>query len=146
MKKFLRRFLFSVLPLAYMALIWFLSSRPSDAVFNTGLPYDRTIKESLHLVEFGILYVMWVLFFNVRGSFSVRLNNLAAFLAIFYGLADEAHQFFVPSRSASLIDLLKDAIGVAVGWYLIHRACFQPARISPGLFLWIREKLSVLAD
>jgi VanZ family protein len=51
----------------------------------------------------------------------------ALLVAVFYGLSDEAHQYFVPGRDCDLRDVAADAFGagVAVGaiwaWGIIRR-------------------------
>lgn len=121
-------------PVAYMGFIWFLSSRPSDAVVRLGT-YDSLIKESLHLVEFAILYVLFVLAFLTFGPLNRRRNCVAVVLAIAYGCLDELHQYFVPSRSADFIDIIKDVIGVCVAWYIVHRTYFLNDTSKIGRFL-----------
>jgi VanZ family protein len=118
--KKLLKFLALAAPLAYMALIWVLSSKPSDAVVDFGYAYDDFLKESLHLVEFAILFALLIIAFWALGKTSHRLQKLAAVIAIFYGLLDEIHQYFVPFRSATLIDFLKDTIGVLVVFYILR--------------------------
>lgn len=49
-------------------------------------------------------------------------------MAITYAFVDEVHQFFVALRSATLIDLAKDAAGVMASWWILHRAYFNRAR------------------
>ncbi|GLB59030.1 VanZ family protein [Cytobacillus sp. NCCP-133] len=115
-----------ILPFLYMGLIWTLSGLPHNAVVE--LPdsaVDRFIKESLHLVEFGILYVLLVLAALTAGKLSPAANILLAVFACFYGIVDEIHQSFVPYRSATLIDAVKDMTGVLLCWYLISRALFH---------------------
>jgi VanZ family protein len=111
-----------LLPFLYMVVIWILSSLPSNAVVE--LPdssLDRMIKESLHLVEFAILYVLFVAALLTTGKFSKRLSILCAVAASLYGLLDEFHQSFVPYRSATVIDLVKDVTGVLVAFYFVQR-------------------------
>lgn len=121
-------------PLAYMAFIWYLSSRPSDAVVRFGR-YDGAIKESLHLIEFAILYGLYILALLTYGPLTRRRSRFAALCAIAYGVIDECHQYFVPSRSAEVIDIVKDSIGVCVVWAVVHRACFRNEDSVPGRFL-----------
>ncbi|MCM3090785.1 MULTISPECIES: VanZ family protein [unclassified Cytobacillus] len=119
------KWILRVLPLLYMALIWVLSSMPADAVVELpDLAVDRFIKESMHLIEFGILYVLLVLAALTAGKLTPGVNILLALFACFYGIIDEIHQSFVPFRSATLIDAVKDMTGVAVCWYFISRALF----------------------
>ncbi|WP_042354337.1 VanZ family protein [Bacillus rubiinfantis] len=116
-----------VLPLFYMAAIWIQSSLPADhfvALPDSAL--DHTIKESLHLVEFAILYVLLVLaLLTRRRTFTPGWNFACALFAAFYGISDEIHQSFYPYRSASLFDLVKDFVGIAVCFYCIRGALFQ---------------------
>ncbi|MFE8701827.1 VanZ family protein [Cytobacillus sp. FJAT-54145] len=124
--KILKKWIFTALPFAYMILIWTLSSLPHNAVVE--LPdsaVDRFIKESLHLVEFGILYLLFVFLFLNRGTFNEKISMICAIVAGLYGVVDEIHQSFVPYRSASIIDVIKDVIGVVVAYIIIKRSYFQ---------------------
>jgi VanZ family protein len=122
------KWIFRLLPLLYMAAIWIQSSLPSDHFVE--LPdsqLDHTIKESLHLIEFAILYVLLVLaLLTWRGrNFSSGWNLACALFAAFYGISDEIHQSFYPYRSASLFDLVKDFTGILVCYYFISGALFR---------------------
>ncbi|MFZ5825028.1 MAG: VanZ family protein [Bacillota bacterium] len=107
-----------LLPLGYMGLIWYLSGHPSDAVIDTGLAWDRQLKEALHLVQFGVLYVLLLLAWGTGQPVTAKARLGLALVAAAYGLVDEVHQYFVPTRSFALIDLAKDWIGVGAAWYL----------------------------
>ncbi|MED4202939.1 VanZ family protein [Neobacillus mesonae] len=126
-----------VLPFLYIAAVWIQSSLPSDHFVE--LPdsaLDHTIKESLHLIEFAILYVLLVLAFLTRQrAFTTGLNLACALFAGLYGISDEIHQSFYPYRSASLFDLVKDFTGIAVSYYFIRGALFSGkfARLGKGL-------------
>ena len=56
------------------------------------------------------------------------LAALAVLLATLYGVTDEAHQWFVPGRTAEVTDLVADALGAAVaagvicGWSIVRRS------------------------
>lgn len=121
----MKKFLWG-LPLAYMALIWTLSSFPADEfVALPDLSLDRIIKESLHLVEFGILYLLFALALFGNGQLTKKTSLLFAIIACLYGALDEIHQSFVPYRSATWIDLVKDVIGVTVAYYGVNRYYFS---------------------
>lgn len=115
------------LPFAYMAAIWIMSSLPSDQFVK--LPdsqIDHTIKESLHLIEFAILYVLLVLAMLTRHqAFTPTLNIACALIAALYGISDEIHQSFYAYRSASWFDLVKDFTGISVCFYFIRGALFK---------------------
>jgi VanZ family protein len=40
---------------------------------------------------------------------------LPAVFTILFGISDEFHQMFVPSRDASVLDILADSVGAAAG-------------------------------
>jgi VanZ family protein len=124
--KLIFKFSLTAAPFLYMMLIWILSSNPDDAVIrfpdNT---LDRFIKESLHLIEFAILYGLFVLALLVNGLLRYSLNITAALIAIFYGFVDEIHQSFIPYRSATMIDAVKDLIGVTVLFWILNRTYFR---------------------
>lgn len=112
-----KRYLIWLLPFAYMVLIWILSSMPANAVVE--LPdskLDRFWKESMHLIEFAILYLFFVIALAVSGKLSLRTSLLFAIISALYGVVDEIHQSFYPYRSATLIDVIKDWIGVLAVW------------------------------
>lgn len=120
----MKKLVFTLLPILYMILIWVLSSNPADAIVNTPFSFDSLLKESLHLIEFAILYWLIALACMVNGKWTERASMIAASIAILYGLTDEIHQSFVPARSATVIDFVKDTIGVGVS-YLIARKLFS---------------------
>ncbi|MHB9094978.1 MAG: VanZ family protein [Eubacteriales bacterium] len=135
------RHIIRILPLAYMGLVWFLSSYPSDAVINTGLSFDVALKESMHLIEFSILYLLSVLALLSLGKLNQKSNFFLALFSVFYGLLDEFHQYFVPSRSCTIIDFLKDVTGVMVAWYIVRRAYTVPNSKVKLLFEWFETKV-----
>jgi hypothetical protein len=130
------KWIFRILPIMWMAAIWIMSSMPSNAIVELpALSVDRFIKESLHLVEFAIVYLLLVGAFLTTGRFTPAVSLVLALIAGFYGIVDEIHQSFVPYRSATIIDVVKDWIGVCVSWYLVRGAYFQKR------FVWIGKLL-----
>lgn len=118
-----------ILPVAYMAAVWLMSSLPANALVELPvLSVDRFIKESLHLVEFGILYFLLVAALLTTDKFTPAASLICALVAAMYGVIDEIHQSFVPYRSAALIDVVKDWIGVGVSWSIVRSAFFKKNR------------------
>lgn len=124
------KWLLRVLPFLYMALVWKLSSMPADAVVELrNSQWDGWIKESMHLVEFAILYVLFVFALLTMRGLTPKLNLVCVLIASLYGLSDEIHQSFVPERSATLIDLVKDVIGVLAASWIVSNA-YQKKRFQ----------------
>lgn len=115
-----------LLPFAYMAAIWIMSGLPHNAIIE--LPdqgVDRFLKESLHLVEFGFLYLLLVGAVLTTGKFTPKVNYALMAIAALYGILDEVHQSFVPYRSASWIDIAKDLFGILAAAHFIHHGYFN---------------------
>jgi VanZ family protein len=130
-----------ILPLLYMVAIFIMSSMSSDAIVelpDSGL--DNFIKESLHLVEFGILYMLLALATLTFKSLTFKINLILMIIASLYGLSDEIHQSFIPERSATVIDLVKDVIGVLVASWILYGAYIGKRFEKLGKALHLIEK------
>ena len=133
------RVVLTLLPFIYMIAIWVMSSLPDDVILD--LPssgVDRFIKEALHLVEFAILYMLFVAALAANHKLTKNVSLVAAIVACLFGIVDEIHQSFVPYRSATLIDVVKDIIGVLAAYFHVRFHYFHRKR---G-FLTIIEKIT----
>jgi VanZ family protein len=96
--------------IAWAALIFALSSI-SD--LGTGLGgWDLALRKAAHVAEFAILGAL--LARALLGA-SRWWSWLAWLAGAAYAATDELHQHFVPGRQASALDIVIDAVGVAVG-------------------------------
>jgi VanZ family protein len=97
---------------AWAALIFTLSAIPS---LSSGLgTWDLVLRKAAHFTEFAVL---GLLLLRALG----RPLPAVAF-GIAYAASDELHQHFVAGRSANVLDVLIDAVGVAAGIVLLQRA------------------------
>jgi VanZ family protein len=97
--------------LVWAAVIFTLSSIPS---LSTGLgTWDTVLRKGAHMAEFMILGALLV---HAVGS-----EAWAFAIGTAYAATDEVHQLFVRGRHGSVVDVLVDAIGVAIGVYAAHR-------------------------
>ncbi|WP_110928341.1 VanZ family protein [Bacillus massiliglaciei] len=123
------RIIISLLPILYMGAVWTMSSMPDDVIMD--LPssaWDRFIKEALHLVEFAILYILFAAALAANQKLTAKSSLYAAIIAGLYGITDEIHQSFVPYRSATLIDAVKDNIGVLAAYFHVRYHYFKHQR------------------
>lgn len=105
-----------LLIISYMSFIFYLSSLPSPPQPIEGYEKEAPIVE--HIIEFSLLG-----FLLVPGFKNLRVRKflfLAIVVGIFYGITDEAHQFFVPGRYSTFLDVLADSVGVFLGTYLAY--------------------------
>jgi VanZ family protein len=107
--------------IAYMLLIWALSSIPIQVDFSRVPLRDKGV----HFVEYGALSVLLTHALRMTApKRSVILVWAAAALStVLWGAIDEIHQAFVPGRFSDAGDLIADACGAAVGaaLYLVYR-------------------------
>jgi VanZ family protein len=97
----------------YALLIFLFSSRPVPA----GIPEMFLLDKLLHIIEYAVLGLLLIRSFeNSRFPQSLEARSiLSVLIAAAYGLSDEIHQQFVPSREASIYDLLADTMGAFLG-------------------------------
>ncbi|WP_420720461.1 VanZ family protein [Rossellomorea vietnamensis] len=111
-----------------MTLIWYQSSHFNpEIIYYSGLTLAPRIillagliLESLHLIEFGILYVLITSFQLSFGNLNHRKEITAIILSFLYSVTDELHQLFVPFRTFSVGDLIKNLIGILIMWWLFR--------------------------
>jgi VanZ family protein len=106
-----------------MGFIFFLSSQPTIPGPILFAGQDKVVHIFLYCV-LGLLLR--------RGSSRNRWSNLQGIIFSFligvgYGTVDEWHQSFVPPRSAELVEVIWDALGILAGAVLLPLAGFRAA-------------------
>jgi len=109
-----RKFLIYWLPVVlYCTAIFIQSSYPSVARLPD-LPFGD---KYLHVAGYALLGIRF--FRAIRSSHGGNRISLVILLSISaataYGISDEIHQYFVPSRSADVMDALADMVGSGMG-------------------------------
>lgn len=116
-----KRFIFSfIVLLVYMALIFWVSSLPNEQLIPEA-KYGLTISQSVkHLGEFGILGILMA---SVALQVSERFSSIfvSSVFSVSYGVLDEIHQAFVPTRYCTVNDMWVNSIGALLGitFYII---------------------------
>jgi VanZ family protein len=109
----LRHVLIYWLPiLVYLLIIFIQSSYPS-----IDTPKGSHLDKLLHLAAYAVLGFLFARAYGAahwRGNV-VMIIVLGIVSASFYGILDELHQFFVPSRRADLLDVGADILGSIIG-------------------------------
>lgn len=104
-------------PLAWMGLIFFLSSRQRVSVSEEYILNFMFFK-TLHLIEYFVLYILLA-----RASLGTwkptrRALLTAVAIAALYAVSDEIHQTFVPTRQGAIRDVGIDSISILFGYFL----------------------------
>jgi len=137
---------FSALSAAYIAAIFLFADSPmvSDvAPFN---PYSL-----LHIPLYGILALLLILSFSPQRKRFINPTNsisptnptnsrnliISGIIALVVAIADEIHQAYLPSRNASVIDVLLDLAGIICCILLIRR--FQSQSVISKVKHFLRE-------
>jgi len=113
-----------ILTFIWMGLIFMASSMQ----FEPGPPLFPGDDKVIHFIEYGILSS---LFYNAltRSINKINIQNLvfplAVLFSVLYGITDEIHQLFVPTRSFSVYDMLADLLGSFVFCYIIHSYIYK---------------------
>jgi VanZ family protein len=107
----------------YAILIFILSSIPGNQL----RPYKILSQDKLfHFLEyFGFGILLLFSFWNANQTiFHQHYHRWALLVGVIYGLTDEFHQFFVPGRSASIIDWIYDSLGILLA-IIVFRVILQ---------------------
>jgi VanZ family protein len=99
---------------AYMIIIFALSSLPQEHVLLE-FPIFPTVSSVIkHMVEYFILSLLLSLWLMNRGrgvSSPFSIFILAVLIASAYGITDELHQAFVPTRFCDVWDVASNFFG-----------------------------------
>ena len=104
-------------PVLWAAGIFYLSSIPG---LQSGTEFDFILRKGAHMTEYFVLTALLHRAFNgsfALGSVARRLWPAAA--AVAYAATDELHQLFVADRHGSMLDVLIDAAGVAIFYFVL---------------------------
>lgn len=106
MKKPLNRgIIFALLSVSWMAAIFWQSSK-------TGLPGNEFTAVIGHLAEYAVLaYLYYRTIARSDRGFQTHAALAAILLAVTYGVSDEWHQSWVPTRQADIWDVATDMVG-----------------------------------
>jgi VanZ family protein len=112
------------LVVAYCAGLFWLSSNPSPEEVPDLFPGQDKVVHAVLYAGLAAVVSFWLR--RPGGTPSgVVLFWLPIAFACLYGISDEVHQAFVPTRSADIWDWVADTVGAAL---------YQVA------FLWVRQK------
>ena len=116
----------------YCGLIFYLSSLQASEIPAPSL-FQFIGDKNIHAIEYAILAVLcYRAFRRAAGPWAARYALvLSVIAAVAYGLTDEIHQVFVPTRDPSFLDLWADLIGASIGAGLVHASSRFSLRSTP---------------
>jgi len=93
--------------------IFIASSMPAVQTPSLGIDWQDKVFHAVAFFAYGLCLQFAVLGISVHMK-SVKVCVLVLIIGIAYGISDEIHQSFVPSRMAEVADAVADAVGVAL--------------------------------
>lgn len=101
--------------LLWASVIFYMSSQDAIGVSDSRT-VDIFVHKLAHIIEYAILYITFYI------AFAHRIKNAAATGILFtmlYGISDEIHQSYNPTRSPRYYDVLIDTLGGCAGYIVI---------------------------
>jgi len=100
----------------WMALIFYLSGRTGSELQSL-FPFIDNFNPG-HILAY---FVLGPLFYLALQKYDHnRPFWKALLLCFFYGITDEIHQYFVPTRCPDIFDLIRDLFGAGVGLAIVY--------------------------
>ena len=125
-----------LLPLAYMAGLFMLSSVPGDETETAAGALLEWItpkwQNLLHIPAYAALTLCWIWALSPTALSRISLLVIATLLTLLWAVLDEAHQANVPGRYGSFTDVLLDLTGALLAVACAWKTDFARARTAPG--------------
>lgn len=82
------------------------------------------VRKAAHMSEYAVLFIMiyapLILVYNNKH----KNQMLASFsLCVLYAISDEIHQYFVPGRTSTPVDVIIDSVGTILGLFFVCFLC-----------------------
>ncbi|MCG0314156.1 MAG: VanZ family protein [Calditerricola sp.] len=102
----------------WMTVIFILSSRTSQDL-QSWFPFFSSFNWGHFVAYFILAWTYYYALWPKRQTWNIK--RWAVVLAIAYGVTDEIHQYFVPTRHPDVMDLLVDLCGALAAMWLAGR-------------------------
>jgi preprotein translocase subunit SecE len=114
-------------PTAGLMFIIFMLSTRTRLLVSDVFAVQFLFFKTLHVLEYALLYVLaYRSLKNTSGETAWKNRYNAFLIAFFYGVSDEIHQVFVPTREGTVRDIFIDSIGITFAcifiWKLLPKA------------------------
>jgi VanZ family protein len=115
------RYLRMIPLILWCALIFYMSSQDAVSVAESR-SLDIFIHKLAHLFEYAVLYLLFMFAIDPSLRRNQRYAIYGVIFTALYGLSDEVHQSFNPTRSPQAYDVLVDALGGLIGFAILRLA------------------------
>ena len=103
---------------------------------------EYPVRKAAHMTEYAILGLLSFAFY--RGILKKEKRQfLAALLtAAVYAATDEFHQYFIPGRSAEVMDVCIDTLGASIGLAILFFYLKSSAKTLPKIKAYFTIKIT----
>ena len=110
-----------ILAISFSLIIAYMSSIPGRSLPGHGSLSSKIIFNLAHIPEYVLFTILWLKAFK-REFFSMRsfVNVLLLLGLCLFAALDEVHQAFVPGRTASMMDIGLDLLGIFLGFCIFR--------------------------
>ena len=111
-----------ILTICYICSIFYISSLPDSSLTMGDSTLEKNLWNLAHIPLYGVLAIFLYLTFRKRKKINnsfLKLNWIVFIIALFIASLDELNQSHVPGRSASLLDIFFDSIGIITALWII---------------------------
>ena len=148
----IRKRIFIILTIAWMIIIFLMSSQPAPDSTETSLAVghavctlfvpgyskmstddqlqlakkiDHPVRKTAHATEYAILAAISGMYDNMV---RIKHNLISLGFTTAYAVSDEIHQYFVPGRACMMTDVMIDLSGALVGLILVSLVKKRPCK------------------
>ncbi len=97
-------------------LIIYASSIPDFTVPAISARADQVLSNLAHIPAYALITFLWLNSFTAPKRSAVLALVIISAMVMF-AISDELHQSMVPGRTASILDICLDLIGVIIGYF-----------------------------
>jgi hypothetical protein len=107
-------------PIIWMALI-FIASSQHKVGMGGNYWVSFTIFKTLHMIIYGSLYTFWRLALHSHP----HAEEISILISFVYGITDEIHQLYVPTRGGTFRDVVINLIGIIIFYAYLSEFIIQ---------------------
>lgn len=111
-----------------MAFIFAVSTKPMPE----GAPLFWQADKLFHFIAYFVMGVLWVRAIKAARPSTTAGEGIAisAIISFLFGIFMEVCQYFVPERSAEVLDAVANGAGAAAGSLIYVSSCFKKRIVS----------------
>ncbi len=97
--------------------IIYMSSLPDYTVMGEDSIKEQIVSNAIHIPAYAVLSFLWFKSLKTGKSRkqTLKTESFICIALVLFAVSDEIHQYFVPGRYATLMDVCLDVLGIFTG-------------------------------